>query len=147
MTTVMTVRGLKRHECEADPSFVYVGRAVRFTTWTTPSPWANPFTVAQHGAAAFDLHRDDIFGQIFRNPRILDKLRAELRGKVLGCWCGWWAPSHEKHLGCHAVTLAQLADGTIGARARSEAYAPPGEREEEPRRSASSRASRRVWSR
>lgn len=70
---------------------VYVGR---------PSDWGNPFKIGPDG------DREDVcaaFAEWAReDPDYIAKIKLELKGKVLGCFC---AP-----LKCHAETLAQIAN-------------------------------------
>lgn len=47
-----------------------------------------------------------------------ERVRRELRGKVLGCWC--------KPLACHGDVLAKIADGEIAA-VEDIPYTPPDE--------------------
>lgn len=70
---------------------VYVGR---------PSPYGNPFEIGKDGdrAAVIELYRAWILTQ----PALLAKVRSELKGKDLVCWC---AP-----LPCHADVLLSLAN-------------------------------------
>lgn len=109
MTRVISVRGRDRGELLADPDFVYVGRAVFRTKWREASPWSNPFKSAEHGADAVAKYRERLEEQIRRDPGVLARLRSELLGKTLGCWCGDWRPG-EPEIACHAVVLAKLAD-------------------------------------
>ncbi len=74
---------------------VYVGR---------PSPFGNPFVIGRDGTRA------TVIGQyrawLLAQPALVDRVRRELAGKVLGCWC---AP-----LPCHGDVLADVANG-VGA--------------------------------
>ena len=80
--------------CKRAPYDVYVGR---------PSEWGNPFAIGRDGT------REDVI-QKFRHvivslslePAFMEKLVAQLRGKVLGCWC---APKP-----CHGDVLAEWAN-------------------------------------
>lgn len=77
--------------CKRDQFDVYVGR---------PSPWGNPFTVAQHGRGTAIQQ----FERWVRQPEqkeLRNRARRELPGMVLGCWC---APRP-----CHAATWIQIA--------------------------------------
>lgn len=111
VTRVISVRGLKRADLEADPDFRYVGRAVRYTTWTQASPWANPFSVSRYGADALKLFEHHMAERIAREPELLARIEAELKGYVLGCWCGNYDGVGEPGFSCHAVVLARLAEG------------------------------------
>lgn len=71
------------------PNTVYVGR---------PSIWGNPFKVSEHGRAkAVQLYRNMLAGR----PHM--RLRNELRGKNLACWCSL------DHV-CHADVLLEMAN-------------------------------------
>lgn len=108
MTTVVSVRGLDHSALMADPAFVYVARAVRWTPWLA-SIWGNPFPVkegvrtAAEAVALYLVH-------LQARPDLLARL-PELRGKRLGCWCCDWDGHGEPAQPCHAVALARLADG------------------------------------
>jgi hypothetical protein len=90
---------MKVVHCKRDAYDVYVGR---------PSIWGNPFTVQQHGRGnAVRLHAEFVR----KNPQLIAKIKRELRGKILACWC---APKGgvdvEATLMCHAQTLAKIAN-------------------------------------
>lgn len=72
------------------PYDVYVGR---------PSIWGNPFFIGRDGT------RDEVIAKYREHigPVLAVKAKAELRGKVLACWC---AP-----LPCHADVLVEIANG------------------------------------
>ena len=90
---------MKVVHCKRDAYDVYVGR---------PSIWGNEFTVEQHGRCnAVRLHAE----KVRANPQLIAKIKRELRGKVLACWC---APKGGADMNgkliCHAQTLAQIAN-------------------------------------
>ena len=102
-TAVVNVRG-RLAELQADPRFVYVGRAMpRFRL--RASPFANPFRIGKDGT------RDVVMAKyppwLLAQPDLVERARRELAGKVLGCWC--------KNTGeatpCHADVLAEVANG------------------------------------
>jgi len=77
---------------------VYIGR---------PSKWGNPFsskdgTLAQYKVQtreeSIQKHREWILSQ----PQMIEDIKKELKGKVLGCWC---SPKL-----CHGHTLAAIAN-------------------------------------
>ncbi|WP_225784531.1 DUF4326 domain-containing protein [Xenophilus sp. Marseille-Q4582] len=82
---------------------VYVGR---------PSKWGNPFSHLDHGTLAHhkvatrdeacDAHIKWIDEILRRDPDAINRIRAELKGKDLVCWC---APAR-----CHAEYLLKLAN-------------------------------------
>lgn len=73
---------------------VYIGR---------PSKWGNPFVIGEHGTREQVIAKYEAW--IKTQPQIADL--AELRGKVLGCFC---APKP-----CHGDVLARLADERYGS--------------------------------
>lgn len=77
--------------CKREPYDVYVGR---------PSPWGNPFRLGN------EAQRDEVIARyrawLLERPELLARVRQELRGKRLGCWC---APR-----ACHGDVLAEVAN-------------------------------------
>lgn len=89
--------------CKKEPFDVYIGR---------PSKWGNPFThktertlasvkvdTIEEAIRAYEL---SLLRQISDDPGVLETIKSELKGKVLGCWC--------KPGPCHGDILAKLAD-------------------------------------
>lgn len=70
-----------------------------------PTRWGNPFRVGHDGDAStcVERYRADLDGRIAADPRLLEQLQAELRGRHLACWC---APGHP----CHADVLLERAN-------------------------------------
>ena len=77
---------------------VYIGR---------PSRWGNPFSSKEGTLAEFKVqtreesiqkHQDWVLSQ----PQMIEDIKRELRGKVLGCFC---SPKR-----CHGHTLAWIAN-------------------------------------
>lgn len=70
---------------------VYIGR---------PSKWGNPYRVGRHGShqEVVDLYRRFLYSK----PQLMAEARAELAGKVLGCYC---VPNP-----CHGDVLAEVAN-------------------------------------
>jgi len=68
---------------------VYIGR---------PGPWGNPFVIGEHGdrAAVIAQYREWLLGQ----PDLVARMRRELAGRDLVCWC---AP-----LACHGNVIIGL---------------------------------------
>ena len=90
--------------CKIEPFDVYIGR---------PSVWGNPFshkagTLAKYRvetvAEAITRYREWLVAQ----PRLVDRARKELRGKVLGCWC---KTKKNPEAPCHGDVLAEVANG------------------------------------
>lgn len=119
-TSVISVRGRSRSELLALPDFVYVGR--RCAGWPA-SIWGNPF---KHGPDGVDVdfrrvslgwYKDRAHLRcpvelyrlwVLAMPNLARRL-PDLRGRVLGCWCGDWRPPMPE-IGCHAVVLARMAE-------------------------------------
>lgn len=90
---------MKVVHCKRDRYDVYVGR---------PSDFGNEFPVEKYGRdEAVRLHAEKVRSQ----PKLIAKIKRELRGKVLACWC---APKGGVDMNdaliCHAQTLAQIAN-------------------------------------
>lgn len=68
---------------------VYIGR---------PGPWGNPFVIGPDGT------REEVIEKyrawLLAQPELIEKARAELAGKILGCFC---AP-----LACHGNVLIEV---------------------------------------
>ncbi len=67
-----------------------------------PGPWGNPFVIGEDGT------RDEVCDRyeewLLAQPALVERVRQELRGKVLGCCC---RPRYNR---CHADTLARIAN-------------------------------------
>lgn len=96
-TRVINCRRRRRNGWDVD--FVYVGR---------PSRWGNPFVEGRDG------NREEVirkFREMMENdPRMVEEIKRDLQGKILGCWC---RPSEgfRGRLLCHGQILAGIADG------------------------------------
>lgn len=82
------------------PFDVYIGR---------PSKWGNPFTHKSGTLAEFEVAtREEAIARyeewLMAQPELVEAVKAELKGKVLGCWCS--------PLACHGDVLAKVANGT-----------------------------------
>ena len=77
--------------CKVDEYDVYIGR---------PSIFGNPFVIGKDGT------REDVlikyYAWLTKQPTLVQRVKDELRGKRLGCWC---APKP-----CHGDILAEIAD-------------------------------------
>jgi len=126
-TTVVNVRGKSREDLEADPLFVYVGRAVgRSSDGWPASDFGNPYRASGRLgsiAAVRDFEKD--LRTAIREPgaqrvhpcfHAMAKALPTLRGKKLGCWCCSWPGEGEPEKPCHAVVLARLADEIGGGK-------------------------------
>lgn len=72
--------------------WVYVGR---------PSPWGNPYPLSFRGVGGDPIEQFREY--LRRSPRLVARIRTELAGKHLVCWC---APKP-----CHADVLLRVAAG------------------------------------
>jgi hypothetical protein len=96
--------------CKRDRFDVYIGRS-RFGLGEYGNPFSHKAgTKAQFRVAtreeALAAYEKWLLGQ----PELVAKVKRELRGKVLGCWCA--GPSgFGGNLMCHGQLLAALANG------------------------------------
>ena len=81
--------------CKRKAFDVYIGR---------PSVWGNPFVIGRDGTRGEVIKKYRAW--IMLQPHLIERARAELRGKVLGCFC---AP-----LPCHGDVLATIASEEEG---------------------------------
>lgn len=84
--------------CKREPFDVYIGR---------PGPWGNPFTHLEVSAGQKKVDsREEAIAcfelMVSRDQAMIEKIKRELRGKVLGCWCSPKA--------CHGEILARIAN-------------------------------------
>jgi len=73
-----------------------------------PTEWSNPFSSKPYSQAKFkvdnkaqSLYQYSVW--VLSQPELLEKIRKELKDKVLGCWC---APKKR----CHGELLAAIAN-------------------------------------
>jgi Domain of unknown function (DUF4326) len=67
---------------------------------TRPGRWGNPYLVVEHGRErAVELFRRSLVEQ----PHLVAEIRAELRGRPLGCWC-------RLDQACHVDVLLEVAN-------------------------------------
>ena len=76
----------------AGPGAVYIGRG---------SPFGNPFVIGKHGDR--DEVCDKYEAMLCSDPQLITRVKAELKGKDLICFC---APKR-----CHGDTLLRIANG------------------------------------
>lgn len=84
--------------CKKEPFDVYIGR---------PSRWGNPFSHQPKTRAEVKVDTREEAIACFeewlkQNPDMIERVKRELKGKVLGCWC------HPKE--CHGDVLARIAN-------------------------------------
>lgn len=73
------------------PGAVYIGR---------PSEFGNPYMIDYHGTREQVIEKFESY--LRRNPKLMAKVKRELRGKDLLCWC---SPKP-----CHADVLLKVAN-------------------------------------
>lgn len=93
ITTVINLQRMGLVDERIGPDYVYVGR---------PSKWGNPFVIGRHGNRNQVCER---YIQAHNTKEFKDMIRAELKNKILGCYC--------KPKRCHADWLAAVANGEI----------------------------------
>jgi hypothetical protein len=83
-----------------NPDHVYIGRnMVFYVPGAKASKWANPFNVKKYGRdECLKLYKK----HIMENPKLMKRIRKELQGKVLGCWC--------KPEACHGDVLLKILE-------------------------------------
>lgn len=106
LSTIADHRQLVVH-CRRAPYDVYVGRSsAGLPEGVSECPWGNPFSsISAKQQDGFDdlATRTAVYLQwLLTQPELLSRARAELPGKVLGCWC---APRY-----CHGWVLAAVAN-------------------------------------
>lgn len=84
--------------CKKEPYDVYIGRGSKF---------GNPYSHLPNSAAPFPVEtREDairLYEEWIRSqPELMEAVKKELRGKILGCWC---AP-----LACHGDVLIRISN-------------------------------------
>lgn len=80
-----------KYHWTAGPDAIYVGRG---------SPYGNPFVIGKHGDR--DEVCDKYESMLLTNPQLLARVKNELKGKDLVCFC---APKR-----CHGDTLLRIAN-------------------------------------
>jgi hypothetical protein len=86
-TRVVNIRSKEKYD-------VYIGR---------PSVYGNPFAITEgrDRAAAIELYKTWVRAQ----PDLMKKIRKNLKGKTLGCFC--------KPEACHGDVLVEIAEGRL----------------------------------
>lgn len=99
MTVPIRIKRERTKGWKMPQNTVYVGR---------PSCWGNPYVVTPGLTAveAVKRYRDDVT----KRAGTLARIRDNLRGKNLACWCGLDQP-------CHADVLLELANADIDSAA------------------------------
>ena len=89
--------------CKLDPFDIYIGR---------PSCWGNIFshkegTLARYHVSTLEEAVQKHKEYILDHPLLVDKIKRELKGKILGCWC---KTRKNPKAPCHGDTLAEIAN-------------------------------------
>lgn len=71
---------------------VYIGR---------PSKFSNPFHIGVDGSRREVITRYENY--LYTRPELIQSIRKELQGKILGCYCN--------PLACHGDVLVRIANG------------------------------------
>ena len=106
-TTVINIKDAPA-DWRKNPLFVYIGRQMRFPESLPRSPFANPFKLPPDTSspALNAIAREICFYRyahmLLMHPELLERVKRELPGKVLVCWC---CP-----LLCHGMILAEIAN-------------------------------------
>jgi TatD DNase family protein len=66
--------------------------------------WGNPFVMRDQSETERSRVTEEYRQWIYAQPELMEKVRRELKGKVLGCWC---APKQ-----CHGNILAEIANSS-----------------------------------
>lgn len=90
--TTAAPRVFHLHEENAPGDAVYVGR---------PSQWGNPYVIGVHGTRTEVLRK--FRDHLMSDPKLLARVKRDLRGKSLTCWC---SPKP-----CHGDILLEVANG------------------------------------
>lgn len=77
--------------CKTDNYDVYIGR---------PSRYGNPFEIGKDGTRTEVIQKYKEW--IYSQPELLEEIRSNLKGKILGCWCS--------PLACHGDILSEIAN-------------------------------------
>ena len=107
-TTVINIRSLSQSQRallakRKLPDHVYIGRGA-----SGPGVWGNLYThIDSHSPGAIRVAtRDEAISRheadVRADPEMCTRIKRELKGKVLVCWC---LPSR-----CHGETLAKIAE-------------------------------------
>lgn len=81
-----------------EPYDVYIGRPSKWGNLFSRKPGIAKYQVATR-AEALNKHREWVLSQ----PEFIEQIKAELAGKVLGCWC-------DNPNACHGLILWRIAN-------------------------------------
>lgn len=79
---------------------------------SSPSKWGNPFTIHAHGCAeiAVGMFRNNAYSNVPAALQYRNRVRRELGGADLACWCPLDQP-------CHADVLLEIANSPMESEA------------------------------
>jgi len=96
---------MKVVHCKKEPHNIYIGR---------PSKWGNPYSHKAGTLAKFKVNTRIEAIEAYREwitkgegKHLLNDLH-ELKGKILGCWCGTFTIEDKDKLKCHGQILLEL---------------------------------------
>ncbi len=98
-TTVININQLALPRSGQAPKYFYCGRGSDFGNPWSHLPYSQARYIVKTREEAINNHREWLKTQ----PALIARIRNELRGRVLGCFC--------KPEPCHCDTLAFVADG------------------------------------
>ena len=89
--------------CKLEPFDIYIGR---------PSIWGNPFSHKTGTLAKFQVANAPEAVSKYREwllcqPELIERVKRELKGKVLGCWC---KTQRNPNAPCHGDVLIEFAN-------------------------------------
>ncbi|CAM9535289.1 unnamed protein product, partial [Ectocarpus fasciculatus] len=88
--------------CKKSPFDVYIGRDCRGMPSGHQARWGNPFVMANQSEEERYRVTAEYEAWVRAQPELVAAARAELQGKVLGCYCS--------PLMCHGRVLASIAN-------------------------------------
>jgi len=95
--------------CKREPFDIYIGR-----TGSGLGEWGNPFTWKQGTKAQFLVAKNECLPRyedwVQSQPDLMERIKQQLAGKRLGCWCRPPAGFRGRLL-CHGQILAGIANG------------------------------------
>ncbi len=89
--------------CKEQPYDIYIGR---------PSVYGNPFSHKPGTLAKYKVNTQleavEYYGEwLWQQDKLLKKIREELRGKILGCWC---KSRRTPNAPCHGDVIVYVAN-------------------------------------
>ena len=78
--------------CKKEPYDILIDRTTK---------WGNPFIIGKDGTRNEVIMKHKML--VLSNPKMIEEIKKELKGKVLGCWC--------KPQACHGDTYIEILKG------------------------------------